>query len=76
MMKYGSVVAMVISVSQAIKIREEVSELDSEPLQMMMNPMSMIGQVTEMVGSVVGSGQLDELMNSGQLDELMNSGSS
>lgn len=43
---------------------------------MMMNPMSMIGQVTEMVGSVVGSGQLDELMNSGQLDELMNSGSS
>jgi len=75
-MKYGSVVAMVISVSQAIKIREEVSELDSEPLQMMMNPMSMIGQVTEMVGSVVGSGQLDELMNSGQLDELMNSGSS
>jgi len=75
-MKYGSVVAMVISVSQAIKIREEVSELDSEPLQMMMNPMSMIGQVTEMVGSVVGSGQLDELMNSGQLNELMNSGSS
>jgi len=33
-------------------------------LQMMMNPMQMIGEMTEMVEKVVESGQLDQIMNS------------
>jgi len=31
---------------------------------MMMNPMQMIGEMTEMVEKVVESGQLDQIMNS------------
>jgi hypothetical protein len=31
---------------------------------MMMNPMQMIGEMTEMVDKVVESGQLDQIMNS------------